>query len=205
MKRHNYSVNRRCVGILFLIALLFSACATQDPDAAAQTGAGIESVYTDLGGGSCRTEIDRTDPNETPNVVCPGVAGYSLIVRRVDSGRRSVEVVDPAGEVHPLDYQEFVTRHMSSLRDKAEWRVQSGMPVALIVGVEAREDNNDPSKVTQTYWAVAKITMEETCVTDRIPEGPQAQAEARAAADSARSRPCAQPQPPMLVDGVVVR
>jgi hypothetical protein len=75
----------------------------------------------------------------------------------------------------------------------------------LIVRVQAREDNDNPEKVTRSYLAVAKITPNETCVTDRIPEGAQSEADARRAADSAQARTCAPPQPPMTADGAVVR
>ena len=62
-----------------------------------------------------------------------------------------------------------------------------------------------PEKVTRVYAAVAKITPDAACVTARIPEGAQSSAELYSAADSARDRPCAPPQPPMIVDGAVVR
>lgn len=171
--------------------------------------AAIESIHTDLGGGSCRKEIDKNDPNETPYLACPGVGGYALIVRRVDSGRQSIDVVDSAQRVLPLNYHEFVTRHMATLDESAEWRVATKdgqqVPIALIVRVQAHEDNDTPEKVTHSYLAVAKITPNEVCVTDRIPEGAQSEPEVRSAADSAQARQCAPPQPPMTVDGAVVR
>lgn len=160
----------------------------------------LESVYTDLHGGSCVKETDKTDPNETPYLRCPGAAGYSLLVRQVESGRESVEVVDAANRVHALNYQEFITRSMSNLEGKAEWRVetkdQKQSPAALIVRVQAREDIDNPEKVTHTYLAVAKITANEICVTDRIDEAGRQQNEIRRVADSAQARPCATPQPP---------
>jgi hypothetical protein len=98
---------------------------------------------------------------------------------------------------------------MSSLDGTAEWRVVAKdgkpVPIALIVRVLAREDNDNPEKVTNSYLAVAKITPNETCVTDRIPDGAPSEAAARSAADLARERPCLPPQPPMAVDGTSVR
>src|SRR5690554_807529 len=179
--------------------LLLAAClarGTSDAGAAA-----VRSVHTDLTAPACRTEIDKSDPNETPYLLCPGVGGYALIVRRVDAGRRSIDLVDPAGRVHPLDFQEYVTRHMSSLSERAEWRVatRSGrqVPVALIVGVQVREDAADPAEITRTYTAVAKITPDAACVTHRMPQRVHA-ADLHKNADSARDVPCAPPQPPML-------
>lgn len=197
------------VALVVLSPLLVLGCSPKESDPAAGSKAAVESIQTKLGDESCAKEIDKTDPNETPYRVCPGVAGYKLIVRHVDAGRRSIDVVDPAQHAFPLEYQEFVTRHMSTLADRAEWRVATKdgkqVPVALIVRVQAREDNDNPGKVTHSYFAVAKITPTEACITDRIPEGAQSEAEVRSAADSAQARQCAPPQPRMTVDGTVVR
>lgn len=197
-------------GLVSSSALLLASCsAAKHGDATVHSNAAIESVYTDLGAGSCTREIDGTDPNETPYLACPGVAGYSLIVRRVDAGRRSIDIVDAARRVLSLSYEEFVTRHMSTLGERAEWRVETKdgrqVPIALIVRVQAREDADDPERVTRTYVAVAKIAPGEACVTDRLTEGAQPETEVRIAADSARERPCAPAQPQMTADGVVVR
>lgn len=159
----------------------------------------VESIYTDLDAGSCKKEIDKNDPNETPYLVCPGVGGYALIVRRVESGRQSIDIVDPSRRVFPLDYHEFVTRHMSSLRGRAEWRVATKdgkkIPIGLIVRVQAREDARNPAKVTRTYIAVAKVTPNEACVTHRIPAGTRSAAKVRRTADLAQKQKCAPPQP----------
>lgn len=168
-----------------------------------------ESVHSDIRGGACMREIDKTDPNETPYLRCPGPAGYSLIVRQVDSGRESIEVVDPANRTHALNYQEVVTRSMSNLAGKAEWRLEvkdgKPAPTALIVRVQAREDSGDPEKVTRTFLAVAKITPGDVCVTDRIEEAGQQPAQIQKVADSAQARPCAPPQPPAAADGSAAR
>jgi hypothetical protein len=197
------------LGSVALSLVCLSGCSAADGGPSVRPTAAIESVYTELGGATCRTEIDKKDPNETPYLGCPGVSGYTLIVRRVDAGRQSIEVVDSAQRVHPLDYHEFVTRHMLTLGAKAEWRVATKdgrrIPIALIVQVRAREVDNNLAKVTRTYLAVAKITPNEACVTDRVLQGPQAIVHVRRAADSAQERQCAPPQPPITVDGVLVR
>jgi hypothetical protein len=196
-------------GSLLVSLLLLCGCSMTDGDAAARPKAELQSVYTDLGGASCRKKIDKTDPNETRYLACPGVGGYTLNVRRVDAGRRSIDIVDPAQRAFPLNYQEFVTRHMFTLDGQAEWRVLTKdgrqAPVALIVRVLAHEDNDNPEKVTRTYLTVAKITADGACVTDRIPESTRSEAEVRSTADSAQMRPCAPPRPPMTVDGAVIR
>jgi hypothetical protein len=98
---------------------------------------------------------------------------------------------------------------MSTLDGKAEWRVTmtdgKQVPIALIVRVQAREDNDNPERVTHTYIAVAKIAPNEACVTDRITEGSQPEAAIRSAADSAQKRQCAQPQPRMTAGGEAIR
>jgi hypothetical protein len=189
-------------------SLLLFGCSATTEDSAENSSAVIESIHTDLAGGSCRQEIDKEDPNDTPYLVCPGVASYALIVRDVDSGRKSIDIIDPSGQVLPLDYDQVVTRHMSNLEGRAEWRVVTRdgkpVPIALIVRVQAREDDN-PEKVTQSYLAVAKLTANQTCVTDRIPAGGQSETEVRRAADSAQERQCAPPQPHIVIDGVVIR
>lgn len=203
------SAKRLIAGAVVLGPFFLAACTSTDGQPLAQSGTAIESVHTELGGTSCRKGIDQNDPNETPYQMCPGVAGYTVIVRRVDAGRSSIDLVDPSQRRFPLDYHVFVTRHMSTLDGKAEWRVATKngkhVPLALIVRVQAREDNGNPARVTRTFLTVAKITPNEACVTDRNPEGAKSHAEAIRAADSAQARPCVQPQPRITADGVIVR
>jgi hypothetical protein len=169
----------------------------------------VASSETPLRGDACRNEIDKADPNETPYLLCPGADGYTMIVRPVDTGRQSIEVVDAAKRTFPLDYQEYITRHMFELDDRAQWwlaaRNGQQVPIALAVRVHAHEDPNSPEKVTQSYIAVAKITADQACVTERIADGPDAAARVRSAATSAPDQRCASPLPPMTVDGTIVR
>lgn len=180
-------------GIAVLACLPLSAPAAQD--------AAIRSVHTSLRAEDCARKIDKSDPNETPYLLCPGAVGHALMVRRVEAGRLSIDIVDPMQRVMPLRYEEFVTRHMSSLEEKAEWRVMTRagkqVPIALIVRVQAREDTDDPEKVTRTYLAIAKMMPGQACVTDRIAEDTRSQTELYRVADSARERPCASPLPPL--------
>ena len=81
----------------------------------------------------------------------------------------------------------------SSLGPKAEWRMalqnRKLKPVALILRYNANEDPESSTKVT-SYLAVAKITPTEVCVTDKISPGPNANEDARRAADAASTKPC---------------
>ena len=101
----------------------------------------------------------------------------------------------------PLRLDEMITRRMFALGAKAEWRVlerrDKTLPIGLVIRVEAHEDAGDPARLTQTYLAVAKITSTDACVTDRLLEGAQSEEVVRKTADTARERPCLQPQPPL--------
>jgi hypothetical protein len=155
-----------------------------------------------------RSSTDVNDPNETPYELCPGAAGYALIKRNAD-GRQSIDVVTPKKKKVPLDYWDFVTRRFSHLDDKAEWRVtrKNGRrtPVALIVRVQAHENDQKPEEVTHSYAAVAKITPKKICVTDRILVDTSSESKVRQAADSANAKKCLEPLPRLIIDGVIVR
>lgn len=155
---------------------------------------GPVSLYSDLASERCATARVEADSGASEQR-CPGVAGFHLIVQDDDS-RMSIAIVTPDGKEHPLHFWEVVTSGFSSLGERAEWRVRRGKerdtPIALIVRLNAQED---PNSTRLTSWlTVSKITTQEICVTDRIPPGPKANEEARAAADSAARRPCLGPR-----------
>ena len=186
---------RRPITLLLAAAAVApSACSTAERATPEHAAPAVESVYTDLRGPSCREEIDRSDPNETPYTACPGVGGYTLIVRRAEAGRRSIDVVDPGRRVFPLDYPRSVTPHMSALGARAEWRVRTTergrVPIALVVPVEAHEDAGNPETVTRTWLAVARIAPDTACVVGRIVDRERSEDEVRTMADSAQGRPC---------------
>jgi hypothetical protein len=175
--------------------LALVGCAPDEVAPGARAASETRSVFTSLGADSCEEQIDRTDPNETPVLVCAGVGGYSIIVRKAGSGRRSVDLRGPGDEAYPLDFQEFVTRSMNALGEQAEWRVtvSSGQetPIALLVRVHAHEDSDNPEAVTRTLVAISKIDADEACVVDVVPETEMRAGELAQLADGARERPCA--------------
>jgi hypothetical protein len=179
---------------LLLATVLVSACSTRPA-----ANPAVTSQQTSLAEANCRKASDADDPNNTPYLVCPGVAGYTLTVRQVESGRTSIDVTDPSGKAFPLRYQEVITRFMFGLEPQAEWRIltENGKPtpIALIVTLHAHEDPSDPAKATATYVAVAKITAQEICVTDKLPKQAPPDEAVRQAAASARNRPCLAPLP----------
>lgn len=155
-----------------------------------------DSVYTSLDK-SCRI-IQEDEYDSTSR--CPGVSGYYLLVEASDI-RESVTVVDPRGKKYPLNYWDVVSNAPSRVGANAEWRVmrpgRNAVPQALIVRLIATPYDEKSGGVAQpvSYLAVAKITPQTICVTDRIPGGVNANEKARSAADSAAGRPCLQSVP----------
>jgi hypothetical protein len=151
----------------------------------------LESIYSDLSESKCRTiEFDKESSSSTQ--VCPGIAGYKLLVLD-DDARQSITVVTPGGKKHPLDFWDVITGAFSNVGTKAEWRVSRNKrkvsPVALIIRVNANEDVENPTRLT-SYLAVVKMTPEKICVTHKIPPGATANDNARQAADTAQSAAC---------------
>lgn len=151
----------------------------------------LESVYSDLSESKCKTiEVDKETGSSTQ--VCPGIAGYKLLVLD-DDARQSITLVAPGGKNHPLDFWQVITGAFSSVGNKAEWRVlrnkKKVSPVALIIRVNANEDVENPTRLT-SYLAVVKVTPERICVTHKIPPGAKANENGRQAADTAQTAAC---------------
>jgi hypothetical protein len=149
----------------------------------------VKSVYSSLY--KCKLV---TTGHDYSTQACAGVAGYNLRLE-YDDARESITVVTPNGRKHPLNLWEAISSGFSSVGQKAEWRVitKNGklVPIALIVRFNASENPEDSSKVT-SYLAVAKITPQKICVTDKIPPSATANEEARRAADASADKPCLQ-------------
>jgi hypothetical protein len=150
-----------------------------------------ESVYTSLSAKSCKTlKVDKESESSVQS--CPGIAGYKLLLEEGDL-RQSITVVTPKGKKHQLNYWQVITGGFSAAGEKAEWRVVKSkgkmVPVALIVRVNAHENPDKVEKIT-SYLAVAKITAQKICVTDKINPGAAQNEEARRAADSSANKPC---------------
>jgi hypothetical protein len=174
---------RSCIAVSALNLALALFASAPSPD----------SVYTDLSPARCRTtKVDKETGSSVQK--CPGVAGYSLLVED-DDARQSVTVLTPDGRRHPLQYWRVVTTAFSTVGDKAEWRVERKggkvVPIALIVRVYANENPDAPDERT-SYLAVAKITPEKVCVTEKIKGGATANEDARRAADASAAKPCLQ-------------
>jgi hypothetical protein len=191
----NLRVNLTDGGLLMslksLLVVLVLTCALALTCAPTSSAVANESIYTDLLSNKCKTiSVDQESGASTQ--LCPGVAGYKLEVHD-DDARMSVTVIKPNGRKYPLEYWNVITSGFSSVGEKAEWRVvrQNGkvVPVALIVRVNTNENSEVPEQKT-SYLAVAKITAQGICVTDKIGPGATMNEDARRAADASANKPC---------------
>jgi hypothetical protein len=170
---------------LFIAAFLLGGAITT-------AGQSNQSVYTSLGEKQCRTIKTAEAGDDGYEGRCRGVAGYTLLLSEGDL-RQNITVITPKGAKHSLDLWDVISGGFSSLGPKAEWRMTTRngkpVPVALIVRYNANEDPEAPTK-QNSYLAVSKITATEICVTDKILPGPEANEDARRAADTAATKPC---------------
>jgi hypothetical protein len=150
------------------------------------------SVYTPLGEKQCRVLKSAKSENDDFSARCSGVAGYKLIFSEGDL-RQNISVVTPKGEEHSLELWSVVSSGFSTVGPKVEWRLAKSTPVALIIRYNTSEDAASPNKNT-SYLAVAKITATDICITDKISPGPNANEDARRAADNATTKPCLKDQ-----------
>jgi hypothetical protein len=146
------------------------------------------SVYTPIGDKQCRTIKSHEAGDDGFEALCRGTAGYTLLLSEGDL-RQNITVITPKGTKHSLDLWSVVSGGFSSLGPKAEWRMMKSVPVALILRYNASEDPEKPDKLT-SYLAVAKITLTEICVVEKILPGPAANEDARRAADASSTKSC---------------
>jgi hypothetical protein len=153
----------------------------------------ITSVYSSLS----KCKLVSTDVISSTHL-CGGVGGYKL-QREYGDERESITVISPNGRKHQLEFWNVISSAFSHVGEKAEWRVtrKKGkvVPVALIVRFTASEYSGDTPKPTSliSYLAVAKITPQKICVTDKIAPSSTANEEARTAADASADKPCVEP------------
>ncbi|HMO81963.1 MAG TPA: hypothetical protein PKD24_14325 [Pyrinomonadaceae bacterium] len=165
--------------VLSLVSILGTAASGQ-----------IFSIYTDLSDTKCRTlEIDEEGASSYRGD-CGGVFGYKLHVIEGDL-RQTIDIISPDGKTHELQFWNFFGG-FSAVGPRAEWRIRSKKPIALIVRLNVSEDPEDSSKTT-SYLIVAKITENEVCVTDILKPTRSQNIEARRSADRAAAMPCKKP------------
>ncbi len=152
-----------------------------------------DSVYTALHAKACRTIKATAAEGGSYVGICNGIAGYKLQLEEGDL-RQNLQVITPDGRKHSLKLWDVVGSSFSSLGEKAEWRIKKNgakvTPIALIVRYNVA--NPEDSTRNTSWLAVAKITGAKICVTDKIAPKPNANVEARTAADNAANKPCLQ-------------
>jgi outer membrane murein-binding lipoprotein Lpp len=158
---------------------------TKTPD----TGGGkLESIYTDLAESKCKTTSD--DESDVITQECPGVAGYKLEVAEHDA-QKTINVLSPSGKTYDLDFQGKVSGGLSTLGEKAEWRVKKSngkiQPVGLITRFNFSKTGDE--KNLTSYLIVTKFDGDKICITD-IVKTKDDNAKARELADVAPTKPC---------------
>lgn len=153
-----------------------------------KSNAEIETIYTDLTEGKCKTTSE--DESDVITQECPGVAGYKLEVAEHDA-QKTINVLSPSGKTYSLDFQGKVSGGLSTLGEKAEWRVKKTggkeQPVGLITRFNFSK-SGDPNNLT-SYLIVTKIDGDKVCITD-IVKTKDANEKARQLADVAPTKPC---------------
>lgn len=145
-----------------------------------------KSVYTSTKTVACKTIRSSSEGTGSYIGECPGVGGYKVRLIEGDI-RQTLDIVTPAKKRFELSFWNFYSS-FSSIGEKVEWRVKSGVPVALI----ARYNVADPEgiKPSTSYLMISKIGRTSSCVTDVVPPGSKQNEEARKLADLAAEKPC---------------
>jgi len=164
------------------------AAAQNNTETSDTGGRKIDSIYTDLAGRKCKTTSD--DESDVITQECPGVAGYKLEVAERDA-QKTINVLSPSGKTYDLDFQDKVSGGLSTLGEKAEWRVKRSngkiKPVGLITRFNFSK-TGDASNLT-SYLIVTKFDRDNICITD-IVKTKDANVKARELADAAPAKSC---------------
>jgi len=178
------SIRSGVLGLLSLLSLLgvFSVAHGQP----------AQSVYTSVAARNCREIKSKADAEGDYVGRCGGVSGYTLVLAEGDL-RQNLTVVTPQKKEHSLELWTVVSSQFSNIGNTVEWRIVKRKPAALILRYNVNHDPEKPEKQT-SYLVVTKITDDEICVTDKVPPGAKANAEARRLADEAVTKPCLKPQ-----------
>lgn len=144
-----------------------------------------KSVYTDLTPAKCRTVEGEPGMPGKYSGQCPGVSDYDLEVHS-NEDQASLGVVLPSKKVVVIDFRNYFDNY-SWLRGKAEWRLKSREPLALIVRLDV---NDQGERGSTSYLIVSKISATDACVTDVVKPGRNQNLLARRLADKALAQAC---------------
>ncbi len=144
------------------------------------------SVYTSLDTKNCKTIEQSDEGSGWYSGECKGVGGYKLEVTEGDL-RQSINVIAPSKKKFELNLAQ-VSSAFSAVGEKAEWRMNGKVPIALIVRFNV--SNVEDETKTFSLLVVSKISKTESCITDVVEAGKTQNADARKLADEATLKPC---------------
>lgn len=152
--------------------------------------ASLTSVYTPLEFGKCKVISRIEDEGGSAEDLCPGVAGYTLVLEEGDL-RQNVQVVFPGSKKYSLNLWVLISGGFGSTGPRAEWRMSGKVLRALIVRYNTSENPEDSSKIT-SYLAVAKISPSGACLVAKVKPGANMNLEAHRISDRANTLKCLQ-------------
>ena len=150
----------------------------------------VKSVYTSLAAKDCKTIESNDQEGGSYRGECPGAGGYRLELLEGDI-RQTINIIAPDKTRFELDLWSKVSSGFSAVGEKAEWRVRSGRPSALIIrfNVNEKADAEDPAALV-SYLVIAKITGNSACLTDVVGPVKNQNVKARQLADQSAGKPC---------------
>lgn len=166
----------RTIFIVAFITTFFTTCSYADN----------KSIYTSTNSKNCK--IIKNDPNEagSDEAECQGVGGYKVHLLEGDL-RQTLNIITPRNKTFELNFWGFYGG-FSTVGDKIEWRINKGIPVALIVRYNV--ENSDNSKKKRSYLMISKISKDSSCVTNVVPPKANQNLQARKLADVVITQPC---------------
>lgn len=166
----------KAIFIVAVIAALFTTYSYADN----------KSIYTSTNSKVCKTVKNDSNEAGSYEAECPGVRGYKIYLLEGDL-RQTLNIITPRNKTFELNFWGFYGG-FSTVGDKIEWRINKGIPVALISRYNV--ENSDNSKKKRSYFLISKISKNSCCVTDVVPPGANQNQEARKLADVAITQPC---------------
>lgn len=142
------------------------------------------SSYTRLDEKNCRALKANADQGEFYVGMCKGLGGYRLRVTKGEE-HQFVDLVTRSGKEYGVG---FNSASYNFIGNTAEWRLQKGKPVALILRYNLLSP--ETGKVSSSMLVVSKITRAKACVTDLVDAGKTQNIDARKLADRSSGRPC---------------
>jgi hypothetical protein len=155
---------------------------------AAPVGAATKttSTYVSLKDDDCKSIGDNGPDDDYARLLCGAVGGWSVILDYADA--RDSITFRRAGKDTPLEFYRTVTGQFTTVGERFEFRVKSGVPVGTVVRVVHPVSGEAPEPKVSVL-VVSRLTPS-PCVIAVVPPGPTQNARARRLADSSAGKPC---------------